>query len=132
MDQVDEQLVEDLGVPAQRVAEARSLLDVALDVLEHRREDGVRLLIRQDVEALDERQPGVDHGGEEPGEGDQILGRDPGPEPEVEAAPALDLDRGQVLGTQAGVDGVLVLRLHLAPAHLARPGPRLPCILGHR
>jgi len=54
LDQVHEQLVEDARVPAQRIAERRAALDRVLDVFEDVRERGFWLLIRQDLEALDQ------------------------------------------------------------------------------
>jgi len=51
-------------MPAQRIAEGGALFDVVLDIAERRLKDLVVLLVGQDIEALYERQTGVDHGGE--------------------------------------------------------------------
>ena len=86
VDQVHEQLVEDLRVALERIAEGRAVLDRVLDVLEDRVERLVVALAREDVEALHQRQAGVDHGRELADEDDQLLGRDRRAEAELDAA----------------------------------------------
>ena len=67
-DHVREEVVEDLGMLAHRVGEARAGLDVLADLHERALEGLVFLLAAEDLEALHERQTGVDHDRELPGE----------------------------------------------------------------
>ncbi len=73
LDEVDVEVVEDLRVPAERVAERRALLDAGLDVAEDDREVLVVGLSLEDIEALHDGQAGVDHRREEAREGDDVL-----------------------------------------------------------
>ena len=75
LDEVHVEVVEDLRVPAERVAERRALLDARLDVAQDDREELVVGLALEDVEALHDRQAGVDHRREEAREGDDVLRR---------------------------------------------------------
>ena len=75
LDEVHVEVVEDLRVAPQRVAERGALLDARLHVAEDVREDLVVGLALQDVEALHDGQAGVDHRREEAREGDDVLRR---------------------------------------------------------
>ena len=72
-DQVDVEVVERPWGACERVGEGRALLDLRLHVGEHLLEGLVRRLRREDVEALHERQAGVDHRRELAGEDDEVL-----------------------------------------------------------
>ena len=65
--------VEDLGMLPQRIGEGGAALDLALDRVEHPLHLGVRLLARQNLQALHKRQTGVDHGGKHTREDEQVL-----------------------------------------------------------
>ena len=117
---------------AQRVAERRALLDVRLDVAQGRLEDHVLLLVGEDVEALHERQAGVDHRGELAREGDELFGADARAELEAaKRAALLDLDGVELLLAQAVLDGGLRLGLHRALAQLAGARSRFPGKISH-
>ena len=73
-DHVGEEVVEDLGVLAHGVGEAGAALDVHPGLLQDLREGLVLLLAAQDLEALHERQAGVDHDRELAGEDREVLG----------------------------------------------------------
>ena len=73
-DHVREQVVEDLGVLAHGVGEAGAALHVHAGLLEDLGEGLVLLLAAQDLEALHERQTGVDHDRELAGEDGEVLG----------------------------------------------------------
>ncbi len=74
LDEVDEEVVEDLRVAPERVAEGGALLDGVLDVLERRlRRTLFGSWFAEDVEALHQRQAGVDHRGELADELDEVL-----------------------------------------------------------
>jgi hypothetical protein len=125
--------VEHLRVPPQRIAERRPLLDVRFDVLQDDLEVLVVGLVREDVEALHDGQAGVDHGGEEAREGDQILLADAGAELEaLTLGLLLDLRRVQLLLAEARLDRVLGLGLHRALPELSGLTAGFPCELGHR
>ena len=74
-DHVGVERVERLRVALHAVGERRAALDVLAHLEDDRGKVLVRLLLAEDLEALHERQPGVDHDGELPGEDRQILGR---------------------------------------------------------
>ena len=76
LDEVHVEVVEDLRVPAERVAEGGALLDARLHVLEDVREELVVGLPLEDLEALHDGQAGVDHRREEAREGDEVLAAD--------------------------------------------------------
>jgi hypothetical protein len=106
LDEVRVELIEDLGVPAQRVAEGHALLDRGLHVREHDGEALIVGLALEDVEALHDGQACVDHGREETREGDEIFRADAraeldvGDVAEIEGL-LLDLDRHQAVVPQA-------------------------------
>ena len=76
-DEIDEQGVEDRGVALERLGEGRAGFDIILDLLDNRLEEFIILLAPEDVEALDDRQPGIDHGSELAGEDDELVLLDP-------------------------------------------------------
>jgi hypothetical protein len=126
-DHVDEQVVEDLVVLAQRLGEGRAGFDVVLQLADDAAEFLVLGLARQDVEALDDRQTGVDHRAELTGEDDDVarlhlLAQAGEGDLAVEALAALADLRGNrldALGAQAGQHRVAGRRLHLAADRLA-------------
>jgi hypothetical protein len=119
-------------MPAQRLTERGAALDCVLDVLQHGPEALVRLLSAQDVEALDERQPGVDHGGEQAGEGDEIARVHAGAERQLRpVALLLHLHGRELLLAEALVDNLLVVRLHRPPLDLTGPSAGFPGKLCH-
>ena len=75
-DHVRVERVEGLRVLLHRVGERGAGFDVLAHLQDHRREALVRLLLAEDVEALHQRQPGVDHDRELAGEDRQVLRRD--------------------------------------------------------
>ena len=79
-DHVREQRVERLRVLSHGVSERLSAFDVGSRLEDHGREVLVLLLAAENVEALHERQPRVDHHRELPDEHRQVLGRDLLPE----------------------------------------------------
>ncbi len=72
-DHVGVERVEDLRVPLHRIGERRAALDVGPRLEDDLREVLVLLLVAEDVEALHQRQAGVDHDGELPREDGQVL-----------------------------------------------------------
>jgi hypothetical protein len=136
-DQVDVQLVEDLRVLAQRVREGGALLDGVLDRAEHLREGLVLGLARQDLEALHQRQAGVDHGRQLAGEDLQVLRLDAradldvGDVAEIEGL-LLDLDRHQAVVPQAVLGRLDRFGLELTLAGLAGAAGGFVDELGHR
>ena len=64
------------GMLAHRIGERRARLDVGARLQDHGREVLVLFLRAENVEALDERQAGVDHHGELAREDGQVLGGD--------------------------------------------------------
>src|SRR5262249_13035465 len=107
-------------------------LDGVLHVLEHGAEALVRLLAAQDVEALDERQAGVDHRGEEAREGDEIPRADAGAEAELRPAAFLrHPHRRELLLAEALIDNLFVVRLHRPALDLAGPAAGFPGKLCH-
>src|SRR5690606_35003938 len=122
----------DSRMALQRFAERAATFHGSLHVLQHGLKARVRLLVGEDVEALDQRQACVYHRGEQAREGDQIFGRDSGADLQrAQFELLLDLDRIQLLLAQPGVHGGLVVRHHAAPAHLAGTGPVLPSEFSH-
>src|SRR5262249_49161413 len=73
LNEVDVERVEDLRVPAERVAEGGALLGARFDVAEHDREALVVRLVAEDVEALNDGKTGVDHRREETRERHDVL-----------------------------------------------------------
>ena len=132
LDEVAVERVEDLRVPAERVAEGRALLHVRLHVAQDDLEELVVRLVPEDVEALHDGQTGVDHRREEAREGDQIFLADA--RADLEVCPLgllLDLGRVELLGAQARLDRVLGLGLHHALPDLSGLTSGFPCELGH-
>ncbi len=78
-DHVGVERIEGLRVLPHGVGQGRPALDVLARLEDGGREPLVRLLLAQDVEALDQRQAGVDHHRELPGEDRQVLGGDARP-----------------------------------------------------
>ena len=83
-DEVDVELVEDLRMLPERVGERRALLDAVLHAEQDLLERLVLALVREDVEALHERQAGVDHRRELAREDLQILRPDAGADLDVD------------------------------------------------
>jgi hypothetical protein len=83
LDEVDVEVVEYLGMAAQRVAERRALLDARFDVSKNDREVLVVRLPLQDVEALHDGQTRIDHRREESRKRDDVFGADAGAELEL-------------------------------------------------
>ena len=73
---VREQVVERLGMLAHRVGQRGALFDRGSRLVDDLGEILVFFLTAENVEALHERQPGVDHHGELAGEHRQVLGPD--------------------------------------------------------
>jgi hypothetical protein len=133
-DHVHVEIVEGLGVPPHGVGQRRARLDVLAHLQEDLREALVLLLVREDLEALHQRQSGVDHDGELAGEDRERLGRHPAP----------DLGEGDLLAAlaDAGDDDVLaaqgregdLLGVGREHALLDEPGPvaPLPDVIRHR
>jgi len=131
-DEVDEEGVEDLRVAGQRVGEGGAALHVLLDLEDHLLERRVLLLRPEDVQALDEGKPRVDHGGELAGEDGELLPGDfllplPGEgDPQVRAF-LPDPQRRDLLPAQLGEDERLVRGFHLPrdrPPSAVLPFPR--------
>ena len=131
LDEVGEQLVEDLGVAPERVAERGALLDRVLDVAQDAREDPVRLLAREDLEALDQREPRIDHRRELTDELDDVLRVDARAERDLDREVSPDLHRAELLRSQPRLDRRFVGRVHDALLKLARPSAGLPSKLSH-
>ena len=133
LDEVHVEVVEHLGVAAQRVAERRALLDARFDVAQDVREELVVGLPLQDVEALHDGQTGVDHRREEAREGDDVLVADAGADLEGERLELLlDLRRLELLRAEARVDRLFGLGLHGALAQLTAARACFPGEFGHR
>ena len=76
-DHVDEQIIEGRRLPLHRLGQGHARLDVGSHAVDDLGELLVLLLIREDLEALHERQASVEHDGELPGEDRDVLDRDP-------------------------------------------------------
>src|SRR5581483_9756861 len=122
LNEVAIELVEDLRVLAERVAEGRTAFDAALDVAKDAAEELVVGLVGEDVEALHDRETGVDHRREEARERDEVLLRNPGPDLERRQ---IDVERllaharrHELHRAELRLDAVLGLGLHGALAEL--------------
>src|SRR5262249_30189256 len=125
-DHVHVKVVEYLRVLLQRLGERDAAFDVLLDGSDDVAEKLVLGLLAQDVEALDDRQAGVDHGGELPCEDHDVLGLHLGTEARqrdllVHCAllPHPSGDGLDALTAQAAQHDLMVQRLHLALHHLS-------------
>ena len=136
-DDVDEEGVEAFRVTGQGIGEGGAALHVLLDLEDRLLERRVLLLRPEDIQALDERKPRVDHGGELAGEDGQLLPGDfllrlPGEgDPQVRAF-LTDLQGRDLLPAQLGEDDRLARGFHL-PRN--RPPPAVfsfPCEFRHR
>jgi hypothetical protein len=136
LDHVDEELVEDLRVAGHRRGERRALLHVLPRLRQHHREVLVVLLLREDFEALDERQARVDHHRELAREDGEVFGLDLlAPAAELrdgDLAPLL-LDGGEhdLLAPQELAQHVAAVGHPLADDHLAEPVPTFEDVSGH-
>jgi hypothetical protein len=110
-----EEIVEDARVAPQGVAEGGALFDVPLDIAKRGLENPIFLLVRENVEALHEREPGVDHGGELPREDDELFRIDARSDLKVRERAALaNFDGVKLLLAKPSLDGGLVFGLHHA------------------
>src|ERR1700720_4338440 len=134
-DHVDVEVVEGLRMFPHRLGERRAGLDVGAHGMDHRLEGAVLLLIAEDLQALHQRQAGVEHDRELAGEdGDALLAdaaRDPGQQ--LDLAPLLadrrDLD---LLAPQHGDRRRLGVGQQLALLRLTGPRATFPNETGHR
>src|SRR2546423_13354085 len=97
LDHVDEELVEDFRVARHRGGERRAFFNVLARLRQDHREVFALLLLREYLEALDERESGVNHHGELAREDCKLLGLDllaPAELRHGDLAPLL-LDRGK-------------------------------------
>src|SRR5262249_22481846 len=98
---------------SQCVGEGRALFDLSLDVYQNPTKRFVRLLRGKNVEALDERKPGIDHRRELSREYDELFLTDSRAQGQTQLFCLLFyLNWVQMLGAKAGVHELDALRLH--------------------
>jgi hypothetical protein len=133
-DHVDEEVVEGLGMLAHGVRERGAAFHVHARLLEDLGEGLVLLLAAQDLEALDERETGVDHDRELAHEDGQVLGGHAASElGKDHLLPLLLHGRDQdLVPPQERHHGFLVLRRALARHRLAVAGLAFPDVSRHQ
>ncbi len=136
LDHVDEELVEDFGVARHGRRQRRAFLDVLARLRQDHREVLALLLLREDFEALHERQARVNHHRELPREDRQLLGLDllaPAADLRHRDLAPLLLDGGEhhLLAPQELAQKLSALRHALADDHLAEPVSTFEDVSGH-
>jgi hypothetical protein len=114
--QIDIEIVENFRVLAQGIRESGATLDISLDLQNGLGKRLVLGLLAQDVQALDEREAGIDHCRELTREEDKILLSDLAAEPRERQFLGFGFDGGDndMLLAQGGNSGFSAVGLDLA------------------